>query len=615
MYSKLNVLFVIGVLLFVWPNVVQAQSEHPLFCAKLSSEDCALLSSTRDTMSQIHSMSSDSEVELILRDIPDAGLDEITVNIQQQSHSVLTDEGIAVREKLGDVTLVSKLLQEDPTDILKLYSEMAQTAGFDSSLRIEASDDAAALIHAAIEANSGENLLFDLPTELAVDSQLVDGMFYVNLREMDETVPAVEAIQNNWFGYEIAPLIDIAIANVHDNGDQEAVITDDAMAFTQLAAAISGGNDGPLITMIADLPQGADVVPFFNVERTEDDGTKVRFRTTIDYVTLLSDPFVQEWLADLIRDSEFGDMRMSDSEMEQVISFVELMGPTVLDSLGLEVIDEIDPETNFVLGREFHLNLDIDALAPMIAMAGGPDLSDSEVAPVISLNSTVAYTNHNSDMTLRAPDDDFVVPTPWIVAMIPTEELQQLFVSSSPTEVGTIDREQADALLEEALSLYENARGFDDYQEFIALLDQVIAFDSENIIALMARGSAYGEMGEYQYAIVDYGTVLAFEPAYVEVAVSKLDPTYAHGLHSLLYYQRSIMYFELGENELSIADVTMAIEMYPSEALSYPSLADLYSNRAYLHSEMGRMEEADADQERALELDPEEQFDHEHGDD
>lgn len=425
MYSKfrvLKIIFIFGLLLLATlPNSVQAQDDAPLYCAELSIEDCEILAASREAMSDLRSVSSDVAFELIMSDIPDVPFDEITLNIEQQTSYMLTDEGLATRAKFGDVDLITDLLQEDPAAFMGLYAELMEGNTFDSSFRISVSEDTMALIELAVEEDSGEPLPFDLPREFGISSRLIDGTFYMNLSEMLDPLPGIKAIGNVWFGFDYAPMMALTMEAARADGDLDPMNADEAPMMAQIVAATAGAGGGPLITTIAGLPFSEDVLPSLTVERIDDGGEGIRFRTVVDYATLLSEPVVQELLADLIRDPDFGNMKMSDEEMTGVLSTIQLMGPTVLDSLGLEVIEEIDPATGLMLGSEFHLNWDIDALAPMITMAGGPDLSELEVTPVVSLNGTSTHQNHNSELVIEEPETALIFSSEEIMELVSEE--------------------------------------------------------------------------------------------------------------------------------------------------------------------------------------------------
>ncbi len=101
------------------------------------------------------------------------------------------------------------------------------------------------------------------------------------------------------------------------------------------------------------------------------------------------------------------------------------------------------------------------------------------------------------------------------------------------------------------------------------------------------RGVAYGELGDYDRAILDYNQALTLRPG---------DKTSIKNLR-IGYARRGSAHANLGEQDQALADYTKAIELEPQHAPTYV-------RRGQLRLERNEPELAAADLRKAQELDP-----------
>ena len=101
------------------------------------------------------------------------------------------------------------------------------------------------------------------------------------------------------------------------------------------------------------------------------------------------------------------------------------------------------------------------------------------------------------------------------------------------------------------------------------------------------RGVAYGELGDYDRAIQDYGQALSLRPG---------DRTSIKNLR-IGHTRRASAHANLGEHEQALADYARAIELEPQHAPTY-------IRRGQLHLERDELELAVADFRKAQQLDP-----------
>jgi tetratricopeptide (TPR) repeat protein len=166
--------------------------------------------------------------------------------------------------------------------------------------------------------------------------------------------------------------------------------------------------------------------------------------------------------------------------------------------------------------------------------------------------------------------------------------------------------------------------------------------------ALVNRGVAYGNLGQWDKAIADYSKAIGINPEYTdgyydlgvaygnlgqwdrEIACQskaiEIDPNYMKA-----YYGRGSAYGNLGQLDKTIADYSKAIGIYPKYTEAYnnrgltyatlgqmekaindfssvirfdPNNARAYSNRGIAYAKLGQLEQAIADFSRSIEIQP-----------
>lgn len=630
-----KVLIAALIMLMVWPAATFAQSDPQLYCGDLAAEDCAIVTMARDTMKDLTSLTSTADFELNISNIPDAPFDELTLEFDQRSSFVYSAEALAVREQLTDAEMLNAMMQEDPVAFIELTLDLLNGSSFDTDYRISLSDDSMMLIQQAIEEDSGEELPFDLPNEFAVKARFIDGNLFTNFGEMLDPLPGIIIKGDMWFGMEYTPFMDFMLPLMRAEGELDPMEPDEAALISQYMAASTNSGGSPLITTIAGFSTSDEIIESFNLERIDDGSSgTATFRTTVDYATLLADPTVQDFLAMLIRDPEFGDTPMSDEEMTEVMAMVQLMGPTVLDSLGLEVTEEIDTATGLLVRGEFHLNWDIEELAPLLQMAGGPDISELGELPVLAMNGTVDYSDHGADIVIEEPENALIIAMSEILELIPEDELEAMMSGPGADEFDFAEADSAVAAVplaaapaaapegmvgdsEMATSFVASATeamGNGDYESALSLLTGAIAIEPENVGYLKMRAEVYEEIGEYDAALADFSAAIALDPqdassyfdrALVHYSLDDLESEIADYTSVIalepdsaqVYYYRGLSYEDLGEVDLAMADYTQALTLNPE-------YSDVYWFRGYLYENMGENDAAVADLQRYLELTP-----------
>lgn len=114
------------------------------------------------------------------------------------------------------------------------------------------------------------------------------------------------------------------------------------------------------------------------------------------------------------------------------------------------------------------------------------------------------------------------------------------------------------------------------YMRAIADFDKVLALQPNNVEALIRRGDAYGQMGEFGRALVDLDNAISLAP-----------------LNSEAYVFRGLIHGRRGEDQFALKDYNLALERDPRDV-------NALVNRAALHSAHGQQESALHDLDAAL---------------
>jgi len=166
-----------------------------------------------------------------------------------------------------------------------------------------------------------------------------------------------------------------------------------------------------------------------------------------------------------------------------------------------------------------------------------------------------------------------------------------------------------------AVALWDtNDNKYADPERAIEYLNQAIRMRSDIAAGYMARGIAYGILGQHQRAIKDFNEVIRLEPddalAYNNRGITygklgqyqraiedynqaiRLEPDYAKA-----YGNRGVAYKNLGQYQRTIKDFNEVIRLEPDDALAY-------NNRGATYAYLGQYKNARADYDEAIRLKP-----------
>jgi tetratricopeptide (TPR) repeat protein len=114
----------------------------------------------------------------------------------------------------------------------------------------------------------------------------------------------------------------------------------------------------------------------------------------------------------------------------------------------------------------------------------------------------------------------------------------------------------------------------------IAAFTEAIKINPNYVDAMIGKGLAYEQMGEFGWAIDQYNTALRIAP----------NNAFAYGCRGGAYQQK-------GDHDSAIVDYNQAIRLDPNDIFSY-------NNRGWAYYQKGNYAQARTDSNRALQIDP-----------
>ncbi|MCB0156686.1 MAG: tetratricopeptide repeat protein, partial [Caldilineaceae bacterium] len=423
---------------------------------------------------------------------------------------------------------------------------------------------------AATAAAEGDPIPFDLPTTVKLETRLHAGTAYVNFSSLADVLPGLRAVGDIWLGVDVIPLLDFLATPTDVDLDVSTLSPDERTQLSRMLGSASAGFGGPLAPMLAASPLAAQIAPFLVVERLEDgaiDGrTTATFLTTVDYAALLQDADVQAAVLDLLVEQEILSPNADAGEIEAALAMVSSVGPPLLQTLGLEWVEQIDPETGYLLQTTLDLDWDLAQFLPLLDPAGAGTPAD---APRVRLSQATTYTDHNGPVTIDAPAPALILDTAELIAIAEAEMAREdaqrrttqlsLPVPESPQQAivtgALIPLEpDADRLYQEGLDLMDAG----DYQSAVTRLTEALALDPENATYYTERARAYYFVDDLDRALADYDFALALEP------------------NAVAYNGRGVTYDKLGDPDAAVDDYLAAIAADPAYAYPHYNLALLH---------------------------------------
>lgn len=413
MLKSLRVLS-LALLLMVFSVGAAFAQDASAYCGELSDADCGLLDASQEAMQGVTSGSSELQFSLLLSEIPEVPLQEIGVAYSQQSAFTMSEDASALVSELQGISpLERQELLMDTEVLASIISELVLGTSSQVDMQLALSEEVADFL----TQESG----VVIPTELAFGFVLLDGVLYLNLDALAEVVPEL-AMFGGWLGFEVGPLLDMAL----QDGATNQMSDQDLQAAGNAFASANFGSSGPLAASLGMVDPTGMVTQFINIERVENEevnGNELAvFRTTFDYATFFASPLFRDLVEAAMQDESMsGGAPADEASIDQVVGMAATFGPMLLSNLNLELVEGVGLDDNYLYATSFLLDWDLSNLVQMAGMAANFGVEvppiDPELQPLIHVELLSLSQDINEEVGISVPEGATIVPIEALMSM------------------------------------------------------------------------------------------------------------------------------------------------------------------------------------------------------
>lgn len=382
-----KLLILLAVLLLAVSSAALAQegTEEPglpaTFCGSLSDADCGLLTAAHHAGMGLSSATVDLQANLDISNIPDAPFDSLAFQLNGDGAYSIDAEMLSTLQSMQGAP-------EAMLENMEAMPQMLEQAvnSFQGRLNLSLT------LPEAVTSAGGDQ---EIPETLSVELRLVNGVVYVDLSALAESMPDA-GIPPGWLGLELSRLIrsmmEMSLQQMDAQGGFEGMLPPgfDMETFSQFGAP----------DMLAD---------FVTVERLDDadvDGAAVAaFRTTIDYGGLFSS---EAFMNLMEQQMDASGETLTEADREEAMQMVQQM----FQGMSFETTEYVDLDDNYVRRSETHFGWDLSSMMSVVGEDTG------EGAPVINFDFTITYDDFNNAPAVEAPDDAQVLTAEQVMAMV-----------------------------------------------------------------------------------------------------------------------------------------------------------------------------------------------------
>lgn len=379
-------LLVIGGAALAQDATPEALGAHT-FCGDLSDADCQLVTGAQQATMGLSSASVDLAATLNIRNIPDAPFNALNFQLSGNgAYHVDADALSRLQSYQASPEAMLQNLQDTPQIIEDLVNSFQGQLNLTLTLPQE-------LVR---QASSSQQRI---PETLSVELRLVNGVAYINLASLAESMPNA-GVPSGWYGLELARLLrSVMEASLRQMEQQGGA-----------AGALPPGFDLSSISRFTDPETLKEFVTIERLADSEIGGESVAaFRTTVDYNAFFSSPAFQ----DLMRQQmDSSGSTMSQADREQAMQIMREM----FKGLTFESTEYVDLQSSFVRRQEMHFNWDLQSV--MNATAAGSGSQSNQPAPVVDFTFTLNYADFNSAPTIAAPANAQVITAEQAMGML-----------------------------------------------------------------------------------------------------------------------------------------------------------------------------------------------------
>lgn len=401
---------IICVLLGLMAVMPVAAQDNIAYCDTLTADECALISGTVSAMSAISSGATEMTIEMVMQDIPDMPTPDMSFRYDQSIGFMLGEDVAAlIRDLQGMTPEEMQALGDEPAVGIEMARILVNDMNFGMDMDLQMTDGMAAFLSEEMRDDIG----MDLPTDLSLRIMIVDGIFYVDTASIAPFAPEITAFVDGWVGLDANPLIDMAAAELAAEG-----MAGSAPSGSGATGTGTIGMTGALVATVEMLDPSGEIIKFLDVQPLEGDTASdgaATFLTTVNYADFFQSPVFRELVAFFAEDQ---GAPMSEQELDDTVQLAQIMGPSLLQGLTLQLVEQIDEATGHVAAGDLLLEWDLASLL-LLASQGDPSLQVPDGAePFVGFNIVTAAEQLNQDVDLSAPEGAFVVPTEMLMGFM-----------------------------------------------------------------------------------------------------------------------------------------------------------------------------------------------------
>ncbi len=368
MKTIFKTLLLIGMVLLVTSGLAQAQNTKAPFCGDLSADDCAIITTSEETMKALDSRSFNLDLSLNISGVPKMS-EPMTFKLNGSGSLAVDHKAVPDTSKIDPTTL-----SKDPKAIFDLVAKALPAISGDWQFTLEIPD---AVIKQAKNA--------DVPKTVTLHMKLVDGVGYVDVSELAKTLPQLKGAQG-WMGVNLPDLVNQILKQP---------------GFGAAMNMNGGMNMGMSAEMSSAFSDPANLAQFVTIERLADgevDSHKVAvFKTTLDYAAMFSMPEMQDMIQ---QQMQANGNKMTAKQTEAVM----LMLRGLAQGMEFSVTQNIGLDDHYLYQSSINMKFDMSSMKEQI---GGP--------LVITMSATFSQSDFNSVPAITAPEGALVIPVESII--------------------------------------------------------------------------------------------------------------------------------------------------------------------------------------------------------
>lgn len=411
MFKSLRVVTLVFVFMALGIGSAFAQ-DAGAYCGELADEDCSILDASQEAMRGVSSSNNEIQFSLLLNEVPELPLQNVGVAYAQQSSFALSEDASTLVRDLQSITpLERQELLMDTEVLTSIISQLTQGLSTQVTMQLALTPEVADFL----SQESG----VAIPTEMAFGFVLLDGVLYLDLDALAEVVPQL-SIFSGWLGFEVAPLLDMAL----QDGSTDQMSAQDLQALGNALASANFSSSGPLVATLGTVDPSGTITQFLDIARVENEevnGSELAvFRTTFDFATFFASPLFRDLLTVVMQD-ESGGASVDEAEIDQMVSMAATFGPMLLSNLELELVEGIGVEDNYLYATSFVLDWDLSNLVQLAGMAAGFGVEvppiDPDLQPLIQMELLSLSNGIEGDVEISVPEGAVVVPIETLMSM------------------------------------------------------------------------------------------------------------------------------------------------------------------------------------------------------